>query len=174
MKLISSILILLIGFNVLGQNISKDRPHCSNSEFDKKVTNTIGFTIPLLSVVELNKSKESYIILDAREILEYNASHIPKAIHIGYDAFDLKSMKNISKDKKIVVYCTIGYRSEKIGEKLKKDGFKNVWNLYGSILEWSNQDFELVDKNQKPTKRVHTYNKSWGKWLLNPKYQKVY
>ena len=45
-----------------------------------------------------------------------------------------------------IVYCTIGARSETIGEKLKKNGFTNVYNLYGGIFEWKNADFKVLNK----------------------------
>ena len=59
----------------------------------------------------------------------------------------------------------MGYRSERIGEKLQKMGFTNVKNLYGGIFDWKNQDFEVVGMDNLATDSVHTYNKSWSKWL---------
>ena len=72
------------------------------------------------------------------------------------------------------MYCSIGYRSEKVGEELKKMGFKNVYNLYGSIFEWVNQGNEVVDENEKVTEKVHTYNKRWSKWIEDGKAEKVW
>tara|TARA_B100000768_G_C11171243_1_gene328804 strand:+ start:178 stop:360 length:183 start_codon:yes stop_codon:yes gene_type:complete len=46
---------------------------------------------------------------------------------------------NINKSDIIIVYCTIGYRSEKISEELKLKGYKYVYNLYGGIIQWVNK-----------------------------------
>ena len=115
---------------------------------------------------------DKIIILDTREEKEYTVSKIKNAKHVGYDKFDIKSTNSFDKNATIIVYCTIGARSEQIGEKLKKDGFKNVYNLYGGIVYWKNQGYPVVDKSGKPTKNIHVYSKEWGKWLKkgNPVY----
>ena len=111
------------------------------------------------------------VFLDAREKEEFNVSHIPGAVWVGYDDFDIARTNTFDKDAEIVVYCSVGYRSERIARKLQKEGFTNVTNLYGGIFHWVNQDHEVVDANGKTT-RVHTYNAKWSKWLL--KGEKVY
>jgi rhodanese-related sulfurtransferase len=145
---------------------------CQNPDFDKKVNSYLSYSAPVISVSEAAKNKDSYLFLDARELEEYNVSHIPSAKFIGYDDFNIKGLEGISKDKPLVVYCSIGYRSEKIATKLKKNGFTNVKNLYGSIFEWVNFGNEVWDNNNKPIKSIHTYNKSWSKWVTNSNYQK--
>jgi hypothetical protein len=72
------------------------------------------------------------------------------------------------------VYCSIGYRSEKIGEQLQKLGYKNVYNLYGSLFAWVNRGYEVVDINNKSTYTVHGYDAKWAKWITNKRYKKVY
>ena len=92
-------------------------------------------SIPYVSVNTLALSNSQSIVLDAREIKEYRVSHIKNAIHVGYDDFDIKSVqtKIPNKDSKIIVYCSIGIRSEDIAEKLKKVGYTHVLNLYGGL-----------------------------------------
>ena len=79
--------------------------------------------------------------------------------------FTTKSLADIPKDAILVVYCSIGYRSEKIGERLKKEGFSKVYNLYGGIFEWCNRGYEIVDKEEKKTSKVHAYDRDWGRWV---------
>lgn len=146
-----------------------------NPDFDKKVSGMIGFQVPTISVEKAcNDSLQGYIYLDAREKEEYNISHIPEARYIGYDNFDHSTIADIPKDKPLIVYCSIGYRSDKIGEKLEKAGFTNVHNLYGSIFEWANRGFLIVDNKNQPTKRLHTYSKKWSRWVDNPDIEKVW
>lgn len=113
----------------------------------------------------------NYQILDAREKVEYEVSHLPEAKWVGYDTFDLKNVSDLDKNKPVLVYCTVGARSQEIGKKLQNAGFTRVYNLYGGIIHWVNEDMPVV-KNGNPTPKVHTYSKSWGIWLN--KGEKVY
>lgn len=147
------------------QNAPENKPHTKQAEFGKKIDQLISFSVPLISVNELFENKDNYIIFDARELEEYQVSHIPKARYIGYSDFESNNLQNITKESKIVVYCSIGYRSEKIGEKLLRLGYKNVYNLYGSIFEWANERYPLHDSKENITYSIHSYNKSWSKWV---------
>ena len=151
-----------------------DRPHCENPEFDQKVSKTIHFTVPTIGVEELKKIQNEVYIFDTRKQEEYDLSHIEGAQYLGFENFNVQRLGNLPKDSKIVLYCSIGYRSEKIGEKLKKRGYTNVHNLYGSIFEWVNQGYPVVNKQGKPTKKVHTYNKAWSKWVEEGKAEKIW
>ena len=103
-------------------------------------------------------------LVDAREQVEYDISHMDGAMFSGYDDFDSTIVERLAKDKPIVVYCSIGYRSEKIAERLIDSGFTDVYNLYGGIFEWVNQSGPVVDKEGE-TERVHAYSRAWGIWL---------
>ena len=70
------------------------------------------------------------IILDARESNEYNISHLKDSKFIGYDNLNLTVLDSISRDKQIVVYCSVGIRSEKIARKVQNLGFGNVGILH--------------------------------------------
>lgn len=145
-----------------------------NRDFDNKLKSLLSFNVPIIGVEEVSADMSHYTLLDAREKSEYDVSHIQGAIHTGYDKFDSGILKNIPKDAAIVVYCSVGYRSEKICQKLIKLGYKNVKNLYGSIFEWTNRGLTLYDYNEKPTSKIHTYNKDWSKWVDNQKMTKVW
>ena len=133
-------------------------------------------SIPYISVTELRnlQLKDSVVILDAREMKEFEVSHIASAKHVGYNRFSSEDISAdiLNKNTTIVVYCSLGIRSEDIGENLKKEGFTNVKNLYGGIFEWKNSDFPIIDSEGKDTENVHIYSKFWGNWLKNGK--KVY
>ena len=112
--------------------------------------------------------KEEVILLDTRETEEFTVSKIEGAIQVGYNEFSSeKVLEQIQPtDDLIVVYCSLGIRSEEIGEKLKKAGFTNVRNLYGGIFEWKNNEYPVVDSGGNTTEKVHPFSKAWGKWLL--------
>ena len=172
-SLFSLILILFVG-TACAQVLPADKPNVTNPDFDQKISSLLNFKVPLIGVETLKENKEDYILLDAREREEYNVSHIKDARYIGYKNLNIKELNTIPKDKKIVLYCSIGYRSEKIGERLQKMGYTQVFNLYGSIFEWANQGNPVVDQNGRPTEYVHGYNKSWSKWLDDSKVKKTW
>ncbi|REE27598.1 rhodanese-related sulfurtransferase [Winogradskyella pacifica] len=124
--------------------------------------------VPYISVQELAMPKTDAILLDARELKEYNVSHIPNSTYVGYDDFDLDTVVKSIPDtsKTIVIYCSVGIRSEDIAEQLKKKGYTNVYNLFGGIFEWKNNNFPLINPEGNETDYIHAYSKDWSKWLL--------
>lgn len=126
-------------------------------------------SVPEIGIQEAARDSSLLVFLDAREPREYAVSHIAGAVSVGYDHFGLENLPiGLPKDRRIVVYCSVGYRSEKVTEKLQKAGFTNVANLYGGIFEWVNQGFPVVSESG-PTQNVHAYNRSWGIWLKKGK-----
>lgn len=128
-------------------------------------------SIPTVSSATLLDSMSSdvdWLLLDSRELAEFEISHLPDAKWVGHSDFSMYRMSDIPKETNIVVYCSIGVRSEHIAEKLLSSGFSNVWNLYGGIFTWANEHKPLVDQNQKVTLAVHGYDQNWRKLLNNP------
>lgn len=169
MKTISLFAALFLSINLSAQLAGINR------DFQKEIEKYIDNDVPVITLEQIGDfPMGSYILLDAREKEEYEVSTIPGAIHVGYDDFDESSLDNLPRDKKIIVFCSIGYRSEVIGRKFIKEGFNDVYNLYGSIFAWANAGKILVRPNGNTTKEVHTYNKKWSKWVINPDIKKVY
>lgn len=157
MKLLLNILFFLFLFvgqaqNTIAKSIEK---YNSNS-------------IPYIHVKDLQNT-ENMVLLDTRKKQEYNISHIKNAIWVGHKAFkqvDVSS-KFPNKNVPIIVYCSIGVRSEDIGEKLKKAGYTNVKNLYGGIFDWKNQKRSIYNNKGVKTDSIHAFSKQWGKLLTN-------
>jgi rhodanese-related sulfurtransferase len=143
-------------------------PGCGQMTYDKKLEQLYRYTVPLIQpegLQELKKENKDLVVLDTRNKEEYEVSHIKGALWVDYDNFDLTMIKDIPKHASVIVYCSVGYRSERIGEKLLEDGYDNVQNLYGGIFEWKNKGFTVVNNKLQPTDSVHTYNKKWSIWL---------
>lgn len=139
---------------------------CGQKTFDEKMQSLYKNTVPLVNADQLKeKLSTGIVLLDTRAPEEYAVSHISGARLVDYDKFKMKDVKDISKDTEVIVYCSVGYRSERIGEKLKAAGYKNVKNLYGGIFDWKNKGYDVIDSEDKVTEKVHTYNKTWGQWL---------
>jgi len=144
-----------------------------SKKFEKLLQENLKLSVPILRVSEVGAT-DDYLIFDTRESIEFKTSHLKNAKHIGYDFFNMDSIfKNYpDKTQTILVYCSIGIRSELIGEQLKSAGYQSVFNLYGGIFEWKNQSYEVIDENKEATEKVHTFSKEWSKWLVNG--EKVY
>lgn len=128
-------------------------------------------TVPLVSC-EASQKTASTQFLDSRALAEFNVSHIANARWVGYDDFSLERVQDLDKNQPIIIYCSIGVRSERIGKRLLDAGFTDVRNLNGSLFEWVNQGYPIVDANGRPTQKVHAYSPAWGMWLS--KGEKVY
>lgn len=130
-------------------------------------------SIPYIQISEAIE-KDSVVFLDTREIDEYKVSHLNNAVWVGYETFNQQivrdSIPNVNTP--IVVYCSIGVRSEDIGEKLRELGYTNIKNLYGGIFKWKNMGNPVFDSIGNETEKVHGFDKFWGKLLT--KGEKVY
>lgn len=153
-----------------------ERPTLTNADLDKKLAGMLKFSVPLISVETLRQRsmQEKIYVFDTRELEEYQVSHIPGAQYLGYNDFNHNRLKEVPKDATIVVYCSVGYRSEKIGERILSKGYTKVFNLYGSIFEWAEQEFPLLNTKQQPTIALHTYNREWGKWIKGKEIHKIW
>ncbi len=124
-------------------------------------------SIPYISIDSLKNKIQNATIIDAREFSEYKVSHLKNAIHVGYNNFLLENITNQLRDKNalIVIYCSLGIRSEVIAKKLKKAGYTNIKNLYGGIFEWKNNNLKVYNFKEKETDSIHAFSKQWSKWL---------
>lgn len=157
-----SAVLLNIHISVYGQSKLDETLKKFNSE-------SVPYILP-----ETISDPTSYALLDTRKKEEYDVSHLKDALWVGDKAFEpsvvLEKIPN--KEQPIIVYCSIGVRSEDIGEKLLALGYTNVQNLYGGIFEWKNKDGKVYNLKEKETDSVHAFNKHWGKLLL--KGEKIY
>ena len=93
---------------------SNSRPPVKNDAFDKELTRLLSFSVPTIGVRELRDIQNEVYIFDAREEEEYLTSHIKGARYLGYKKFDEQKLAGVPKNAKVVVYCSVGYRSEKL------------------------------------------------------------
>lgn len=121
--------------------------------------------VPEVDATQAYQMLEQAVFIDTRSRGEYEVSHIQDAIWVGYDDFDVGRMASINKNTKIIAYCSVGARSEKITRQLLEMGYADVSNLYGGVFEWVNQEQAVYKKTNVPTDEVHAYNKAWGVWL---------
>ncbi|MCH2046090.1 MAG: rhodanese-like domain-containing protein [Saprospiraceae bacterium] len=141
-----------------------------NGTFEEMLASMYYNTVPLVKADSMQMvlvENSAFIILDTRPQREYEVAHLPNAKRVGYKDFDINKLSYLDKDQKILVYCSVGYRSERVGEQLQEEGFTQVYNLYGGIFDWKNKGYIVHNANQLPTDTVHAYSQKWGKWLKN-------
>lgn len=99
--------------------------------------------INLISPIQLSdKIKEDSTIqlVDIRTNLEYKSGIIHPAKNINFFDKNFRShFKNYDKKKPIYIYCKSGRRSAKASLVLAKEGFKEIYDLEGGILNWNNK-----------------------------------
>lgn len=112
----------------------------------------------------LQKKSAQPLLLDVRPEEEYALSHLPSA-HRVQTVADAENLiqQNEFKHAPVVLYCSVGYRSARLGSALQGAGYE-VMNLEGSLFEWANEGRPMVN-DSGPTQQVHPYSWLWG-WLL--------
>ncbi|MDQ2658906.1 MAG: rhodanese-like domain-containing protein [Verrucomicrobiota bacterium] len=126
--------------------------------------------VPRITTAELadwlhDPARPAPLLLDVRTPAEFEVSHLKNAERIAPDA--LASAVHQPKDRPIVTYCSVGYRSGGLAEKLRGAGFTHVSNLEGSIFAWANEGRPVYAGAAKVTK-VHPFNHVWGLLLHEP------
>jgi rhodanese-related sulfurtransferase len=128
--------------------------------------------VPQLTTAQLaawlaDTNRPRPVLLDVRPQSEFAISHLPGARQVDPNArpADIRRLLP-TPQAPVVVYCSVGWRSSALGERLIKDGLTNVANLEGSLFAWANEDRPL-EADGKPASRVHPYNRTFGK-LLRP------
>lgn len=96
------------------------------------------------------KDQEDVVVLDVRSNYEHELGRFKNALTLDIDNFrefpeKVKELKDL-KGKKVLTYCTGGIKCEKASAFLLKQGFKEVYQLHGGIINYGKQvggeDFE--------------------------------
>ncbi len=95
-----------------------------------------------ITPTELKKkidAKEDFQIIDTREAEKYAIGHIPGAISMPQ--MELPSMlKQVEKDKTVVIYCIYGVKSEMVYIYLKdKLKVKDLFILEGGVFQYASE-----------------------------------
>jgi len=81
------------------------------------------------------------IVLDIRNDYEYKTGTFEKALDLGLKHFRnfpaaIKNLPDEMKKKPVVTFCTGGIRCEKAAEYMRQQGFEDVYQLEGGILNY--------------------------------------
>lgn len=104
------------------------------------------------------------LLLDVRTPAEFGVSHLQGARFVNFDSLAAEQLPDVPRSRPVVVYCSVGVRSERLGEHLHALGFQQVRNLYGGLFEWVNEGYPVYNANGL-TANVHPYSAVWSPWL---------
>lgn len=84
-------------------------------------------------------------VLDVRDDMEWNAKHIPGALHtfVGYLE---ENPPDLPKDGALVVHCSVGHRSGLACSILRQQGFQRIYNMLGGLKAWEARELPLETK----------------------------
>ena len=83
-------------------------------------------------------NNEDFLLLDVRNIQEVLFSKINGSIHIPMNEI-MDRINELDSNKEIIIQCKSGKRSARVCEYLMTQNFKNVKNLTGGIIAWSDE-----------------------------------
>jgi len=85
---------------------------------------------------------EDVFLFDVREEWEYENGHIPGILLIPMETVPTR-LSDIPQDKHVIVTCRSGNRSGQVAEFLRMQGYANVHNMLGGILDWNKAGYEI-------------------------------
>ena len=108
--------------------------------------------------VKILQKEEKCVLIDIRDIRELwkegtikNSKHIPRGMLEFW--LDLKSsyykQGEFDRQKKMILFCALGFRSALATKTLVDMGFKNVAHVSGGFDALKNEGLEVVEKEKK-------------------------
>lgn len=86
------------------------------------------------------KNESDYLLIDTRNWYETKIGTFNGAINPGIDQFtefpEWMQKNNYDKNKKVLIFCTGGIRCEKGILELQEQGYKNIYQLNGGIINY--------------------------------------
>jgi rhodanese-related sulfurtransferase len=96
------------------------------------------------------------VFVDTRKPEEMAVSMLPGAVSQNQFLNHIDDYK----DKTVVAYCTMSYRSGVFAREMAQKGI-TVKNLAGGILAWTLEGGKVYDASGIETKRIHVYGDRW-------------
>jgi rhodanese-related sulfurtransferase len=81
---------------------------------------------------------EKFLLVDVREESEWNAGHLPGAIHLSKGVIERDVEQKVpDPNTPMVLYCGGGFRSALAADNLQKMGYRNVISMDGGWRGWT-------------------------------------
>lgn len=105
---------------------------CSNGQ-----TKSGNQSLEAVEFSEKIKETPNAVIVDVRTPGEYAQGHLSGAVNIDWKGTDFgKQIETLDKSKPVFVYCLSGGRSASAANKMRSEGFEQVYELNGGMMKW--------------------------------------
>lgn len=114
-----------------------------------------------LSLQEFTKLPNPPRLIDVRSSVEYRIFHAPDAVNLSLPRILMGGnswlrrwvlpqwFEELPKDEPIALICLTAHRSPIAAKQLIKDGFTEVYNIKGGMMEWRQQGFPICKGKSK-------------------------
>ncbi|MCC5936695.1 MAG: redoxin domain-containing protein [Lunatimonas sp.] len=110
-------------------------PRQQQEQQSSQVTDKIEFTAGEFN--ELIKKASNLQLVDVRTPEEFRKGHIEHAANVNINGDQFKDqMRALDKSKPVYIYCLSGARSKVAAQYLRENGYQEVYEMPGGILEW--------------------------------------
>ena len=86
---------------------------------------------------------DDLVVLDVREKGKWDEGHIKGARHI-YAGHIERRLDEIPTDRPIIVACNTGNHASLVASILRREGYREVYNLLGGMAAWQDAEYSLV------------------------------
>lgn len=90
---------------------------------------------------DFSAPKRAHTLIDVRTPMEFQSGHIPGALNIDVQVLPAR-LKDVPKDKPVVLYCRSGNRSASAAGVLQRAGYTEIYDL-GGIGAWAQAGFAI-------------------------------
>lgn len=120
-----------------------------------------------ISAAELEREHPDALLVDVRSPEEYAVSHLPGAVRATTPE-EVRAALAGSGAHEVVLYCSVGWRSSELAQRIDGSLGVPVHDLEGSIFAWANAGRPL-ERDGRPAHEVHPFDATWGR-LLDERY----
>ena len=120
--------------------------------------------------LDLMSTGETFVLLDVRRAAEYRVSRISGSRRVAPASRAQSVLRDLgpgSAALRIILYCSVGFRSSVLARRLQVAGFEGCANLSGGIFGWVN-DGRAALNDLGETSAVHPYSSIWQRFLRAP------
>jgi len=118
-------------------------------------------------LIQEHSGDTDFVIIDLRPENMYQEEHIVNSIFCDVFSAEFDGWVNgLNKDKIYLLYCNAGKRSKVALEKMKEEGFNNLYHLYEGIRVWKSQGYSTSKISSDVTLVQNAINDVFG-WAVN-------
>jgi rhodanese-related sulfurtransferase len=141
-KLVFFLLVVTIGLSIAACGVSGSGVDETDIKIEDRSTPlNLADSVDVHTVAQV-KDRSDVFLLDVREQWEYDEGHIPGVTLIPMGEIPSR-LEEVPRDKQVIVTCRSGNRSGQVANFLRQNGFDNIHNMSGGIVDWESAGYEV-------------------------------